>query len=44
VARATGLRTEQVFRGVLPFVLAMLVLVLTIAPGLVLWLPETMGS
>ena len=46
VARSTGLRSEEVFRGVVPFVLALLVLVLvfTFAPGLVLWLPGTMGS
>lgn len=44
VARSTGLRTEEVFRGVLPFVGALLVLVLvfTFVPDLVLWLPETM--
>ncbi|MBP2367763.1 TRAP transporter large permease [Pseudonocardia parietis] len=46
VARSTGLRSEEVFRGVVPFVVAMLVLVLlfTFAPGLVLWLPGTMGG
>ncbi|MBW0105541.1 TRAP transporter large permease [Pseudonocardia sp. KRD291] len=46
VARATGMPTEQVFRGVLPFVGAMLALVLlfTFVPEIVLWLPQTMGS
>ncbi|MHA6616411.1 TRAP transporter large permease [Pseudonocardia sp. DLS-67] len=46
VARSTGLPSEQVFRGVVPFLVALLALVLvfTFAPGLVLWLPESMGS
>jgi C4-dicarboxylate transporter, DctM subunit len=46
VARATGRPAEEVFRGVVPFVAAMLVLVLlfTFAPQLVLWLPQTMTS
>lgn len=45
VSRSTGLRTEEVFRGVVPFVVALLVLVLvfTFVPDLVLWLPETMS-
>ncbi len=44
VARSTGARVEEVFRGVWPFVVALLlvVLVLTFVPDLVLWLPETM--
>ena len=46
VARATGMRTERVFRGVLPFVVALLVLALlfTFLPQTVLWLPETMAN
>lgn len=46
VARATGTPTEQVFRGVLPFVVAILALVLlfTFVPQIVLWLPQTMGG
>jgi C4-dicarboxylate transporter, DctM subunit len=44
VARSTGARAEDVFRGVWPFVVALLlvVLVFTFVPDLVLWLPETM--
>ncbi|WP_219414278.1 TRAP transporter large permease [Pseudonocardia nigra] len=46
VARATRHPTDQVFRGVVPFVVAMLVVVLlfTFVPQLVLWLPQTMTS
>ncbi|MHA6625128.1 TRAP transporter large permease [Pseudonocardia sichuanensis] len=46
VARATRRPTEQVFRGVVPFVVAMLVVVLlfTFVPQLVLWLPGTMAG
>lgn len=46
VARSTGARTEDVFRGVWPFVLALLALVVlfTLVPDLVLWLPETMTN
>jgi C4-dicarboxylate transporter, DctM subunit len=44
VARSTGARAEDVFRGVWPFVVALLlvVLVFTFIPDLVLWLPESM--
>ncbi|OZM75976.1 TRAP transporter large permease [Pseudonocardia sp. MH-G8] len=46
VARATRQPTEQVFRGVVPFVVAMLVVVLlfTFVPQIVLWLPGTMAG
>lgn len=46
VARATGMHTERVFRGVLPFVVALLVVALlfTFLPQIVLWLPETMAG
>ncbi|TCP43428.1 tripartite ATP-independent transporter DctM subunit [Tamaricihabitans halophyticus] len=46
VARATGRRAEEVFRGVVPYVGALLVLVLVFLafPQLVLWLPEMMVS
>ena len=46
VARATGMPTERVFRGVLPFVVALLVVALlfTFLPQIVLWLPETMSG
>lgn len=45
VARTAGRPTEEVFRGVTPFVVAMLVLVVlfTLFPGLILWVPNTMS-
>jgi C4-dicarboxylate transporter, DctM subunit len=45
VARYTRRPLEEIFRGVLPFVAAFLIMivVLTAFPDLVLWLPETMG-
>ncbi|TCP51858.1 tripartite ATP-independent transporter DctM subunit [Tamaricihabitans halophyticus] len=46
VARSIGRPTGQIFLGVLPFVIAILLLVVlfTLVPGIVLWLPETMAS
>lgn len=44
VSRATGLPLQTVFRGVWPHVLAHVILLIlfSIFPGLILWLPETM--
>jgi tripartite ATP-independent transporter DctM subunit len=44
VARYTGLPVEDVFRGVLPFMVSMLLylVVLTAFPGISLWLPSLM--
>lgn len=44
VARTAGRPTEEVFRGVIPFVIAMLglVVVFTMFPGLILWVPNSM--
>lgn len=46
VSNSTGRPAEEIFVGVLPYVVALLVLValLAVAPGLVLWLPETMAG
>ena len=46
VSKATGRPAEEIFVGVLPYVAALLVLVAVLAalPGVVLWLPETMGG
>ncbi|SFN72352.1 TRAP transporter, DctM subunit [Pseudonocardia ammonioxydans] len=46
VARATGRPPEQIFRAVVPYIAAMLLLVLlfTAFPQIVLWIPETMGG
>ncbi len=45
VARYTRRPLEEIFRGVLPFVVAFLILISVLAafPEIVLWLPETMG-
>ena len=45
VARYARRSLEEIFRGVLPFVVALIIMivVLTAFPSLVLWLPETMG-
>jgi C4-dicarboxylate transporter DctM subunit len=45
VARYTRRPLEEIFRGVVPFVVAFVVMItiLTAFPGLVTWLPETMG-
>lgn len=46
VARTAGRSNEEVFRGVTPFVISMLALVVLFAlfPGLILWVPETMSQ
>lgn len=46
VSRASGRPTGEIFLGVLPFVVAMLLLVvvLTLWPGIVLWAPSTMAG
>ncbi|MBE9375913.1 TRAP transporter large permease [Saccharopolyspora sp. HNM0983] len=46
VSRASGRPTGEIFLGVLPFVIAMLLLVvvLTLWPGIVLWAPSTMAG
>lgn len=46
VARTAGRPTEEVFRGVVPFVIALLVLVVlfTLFPELVLWVPNRMSQ
>lgn len=46
VSSATGRPAEEIFVGVVPYVVGLLVLVvlLAVAPGLVLWLPETMAG
>lgn len=45
VARYTRRPLEEIFRGVIPFVIAFILMIgiLTVFPSLVLWLPETMG-
>ncbi|MEQ3551925.1 TRAP transporter large permease [Pseudonocardia nematodicida] len=46
VSSSTGRPAEEIFVGVLPYVVALLVLVAVLAavPGVVMWLPETMGG
>ncbi len=45
VARYSRRPLEEIFRGVLPFVVAFLIMIaiLAVFPEIVLWLPETMG-
>ena len=45
VARYSRRPLEEIFRGVLPFVVAflMLISILAVFPEIVLWLPETMS-
>lgn len=46
VARATGRPAEEIFRAVVPYIVAMLILVLlfTLFPQIVLWIPETVSA
>lgn len=46
VARATGRPAEQIFRAVVPYIVAMLALVVlfTVFPQIVLWVPESMSA
>ncbi|ALE74275.1 TRAP dicarboxylate transporter, DctM subunit, unknown substrate 3 [Pseudonocardia sp. Ae168_Ps1] len=46
VSSSTGRPAEEIFVGVLPYVLGLLVLVVLLAavPGIVMWLPETMAG
>lgn len=45
VSKTYGIEIQEVFRGVIPFLIALLVAVflVTFFPGLALWLPSTMG-
>jgi C4-dicarboxylate transporter DctM subunit len=44
VGKAFGVKLEDVFRGVVPFIIALVVAVIlvTFLPNLALWLPSTM--
>ena len=46
VASTTGRRSEEIFVGVIPFIVALLLLVvlLSVFPGIVMWLPDTMAG
>ena len=46
VSKSFGIEIQEVFRGVIPFLAALLIAVVlvTFIPGLALWLPSTMGQ
>jgi len=45
VSKSFGIEIQEVFRGVIPFLIALLiaVILITLFPSLALWLPSTMG-
>jgi TRAP-type C4-dicarboxylate transport system permease large subunit len=45
LSSVTGISVAEVFRGVAPFLIPLLLVlgIVTFAPGLVLWLPDRLG-